>query len=93
MEKSPQLSEKDKARLAVLFLIGSVIFFIGAAGGQVVFGENFHGDILLAPAWGMLFVPIFYAVGVKGVNALVAILKAVAVGVANIPDQKEEKGE
>jgi hypothetical protein len=90
-EKKP--TEKTNGLIAVLFFIGAMVFFILAAGGQVIFGPKFYNTILLAPAWGMLFVPIFYVVGVRGINALVSILKVIAAGIAAAPSEKDTDDE
>lgn len=93
-EKPPnkkETSDRSRTTISIFYLLGSFLFFFAAAGGQTIFGNTFHGDVLLAPAWGMFFVPFFYVVGVKGINALVSILRLFAAGI--VTATKEDKSE
>lgn len=60
-----------------------VLLFLLDAGGAVWFGPDFRGDVLLAPAWGLLLAAFYVVLGAPFVALLLSGIRALG-GLANV---------
>lgn len=68
----------------ILSLVACLIFFALAAGGKIIVGEQFNGDLLVTPAYVFLLVFVNVAAGPTVLRVVARVLVAIAVPIASI---------